>query len=382
MTRAVLLVLVACTAQAAVLRSNSFLAADDGEDLRPELVAQALAKVQDEWKQQAAVFTECNSSSGQNCEEAHVSFDHSCSTVVSAVVQGSGGDRNVAKEYMATVCAQKQLQGWRKLRCNDLAVALVDHAMTADQYANRNTFKPGKLCTSFWSQFVEEERKREEQEAKERAEREKKEAEERAKAEAEAKKKAEEEAKAEAKRRAEEAARHEREEKELKAKKEAEAAQARAAEAEKLLAQKKAEAEAIQKAAQQKAEEAAKAEQEHEARKAEHDKAEELLKSATKANSTAESEASAPVVEAKANSTEPVEKTLAPKAKVVETTAPKAEPQTEKVVAKADVAPKAKAEVDVQTQKVEAKAEVKAEVKAAPLKVDTKATAPAKAVSK
>jgi len=367
-SRALLLALVASSAHAAVQRSSTFLAADDGEHMQPELVAKALAKVQDEWKQQAYVFTECSNTTGKDCEEAHLSFDKSCATVVSAVVQGSGGDRSVAKEYMATVCAQKQLEGWRKLRCNDLAVALVDHGMTADKYANRNSFKSTKLCTSFWTQFVEEERKREEQEAKDRAEREKKEAEERAKAEAEAKKKAEEEAAAEAKRKVEEEARREREAKEQKAKKEAEEAKARAAEAEKLLAEKKAEAEAVQKAAKEKLEEAEKAEKEHLERQAEHAKAQELLKNATASDNSTQ-EPPAPVAkdtvkEVVTPPAEPVEKTVALKAKVVEKAAPKAEPKVEKVVAKAD------------------KAEAKPEAKVEPAKVADKAPVPAKATSK
>merc|ERR1719326_188796 len=140
--RVLVLALALRATQAALLRSSTFLAADDGERLQPELVAKALATVQDEWKDQATAFTECNMTGGSNCNEAHTSFDASCATVVTAVVQGSGGDRTVAKEYMATVCGQKQLAGWRKLRCTDLSVALVDHAMTADKYSNRESFKP------------------------------------------------------------------------------------------------------------------------------------------------------------------------------------------------------------------------------------------------
>merc|ERR1719482_1503093 len=219
--RAFALALCLASANAVVVRSGSFLATDHGDRMRPEVVAITLARVEDEWKAQATSFAECHSG---DCGSAPESFARSCSTVVSAVVQGSGGDREVAREYMSNVCGQKKLEGWHKLRCNDLAAAIVDKAMSADNYANRENLKPAKLCTGFWTKFVVEEQKREAEEAKAKAEREKKEAalralaekkaaEERAareKKEAEeaaaAKKKAEEEAKAEAKKHAEEEA--------------------------------------------------------------------------------------------------------------------------------------------------------------------------------
>jgi len=377
--KAIALAFVLPASQAAVLRSNTFLAAEDSQKLQPEVVANTLAKVQDEWKQQATAFIGCTSKSGKDCNEAHVSFDKSCATVVNAVVQGSGGDRLVAKDYFGTVCNQKQLAGWRKLRCSELATALVDHSMTADKYANRESFKAGTLCSSFWTKFVAEEQKREEQEAKERAEREKREAEARAKAEAEAKKKAEEEAKAKAKAEAEHKAKEEerrikeekervQREKEEKAKKKAAEAKARAAEAAKLLAQKKAEAEAVQKAAEQKLKEAAEAEKEHLARLEENKKAEEQLKK------TAPTKEQAPP--AKATVASPTQKQEP--AKPVE----KAAVAPAKAIAKleADVKPQPPAPAKVVSKKVEAK--VDATGKPAPAKEDVKTARPAKPVAK
>lgn len=283
---------VAPCAGVAVVRGSAFLAADDAEDERmhPDVVAKTLARVEEEWKEQATIFTECNASLEKSgCKDVPASFARSCATVVSAVVQGSSGKRGVASEYMANVCSQKTLASWQKLRCTDLADAIVNHAMTADSYANREKLDSAKLCGGFWSKFVEAERKREVQEAAERAARQKKEAEEAAaskkraeKAAAAARKKAQEEARAEGERRAKEEARKAREAKEQEAKRKAAEAKARAAEAAARLAQKKAEAEAIQKAAQQKLEEASKAEKEHLQLQAEHQKAEEHLRNTKK----------------------------------------------------------------------------------------------------
>merc|ERR1740117_1578608 len=146
------------------MRGANVLAVHDR--MRPEVVANTLVKVEDEWRKEAAQFTE-------GSKDAPESFAKSCSTVVSAVIQGSGGDRNVAKEYMNNVCGQKVLAGWHKQRCASLASRITEHAMLADNYANRQNLLPSKVCTSFWSVFVEAERTREADEAKEKAEHEK-----------------------------------------------------------------------------------------------------------------------------------------------------------------------------------------------------------------
>merc|ERR1719487_1558207 len=338
MMRPALVFALAFVAVNAVLRNSgsAFLGSDDEERMRPDLVAKTLAKVEDEWKTQADVFTECKSA---DCKKTPESFASSCATVVSAVAHASGGDRDVVREYMTNVCGQKVLEGWRKLRCMDFATAIVDRGMRADKYANRNSLQPSKVCTGFWPTFVDMEQKREAEEAKVRAEQEKKRAEEEkkaAEAAAEAKKKAKAEALAEAKRRAEAEAAREKEEKEQEAKRQAAEAKARAAEAAARLAQKKAEAEEVQKAAQKKLEEAAAAEKEHQALQAEHEKAEELLRNATKA-SPAKVEAAvatpAEPVKLAAKST-PVKVAEPAKAAPVKVAEPASKTQTAPVVAK------------------------------------------------
>merc|ERR1740130_1555232 len=207
------------------------------------------------------MFTTEDTTSGK---AAPATFGKSCATVVSAVVQGSGGDRNVAKEDMNNVCDQKALAGWHKLRCTDLSSAIVDHAMSADSYANRQSLNSDKLCSNFWGKFVDAERKREAQEAMEKAFRDKEDVE----VAAIVKKKADLEAAA------------------AKVKAEAEAKVA-AEKKVKEVAEKGAEAEKVAQQAKEKMAESAEAEKEHLALKAQHEKAESQLKQATEAKAAA-----------------------------------------------------------------------------------------------
>jgi len=309
-----------------------------GENMRPDVVAQTLVRVEEEWRKVAADFTESNSSTATG---APGTFAKSCATVVSAVIQGSGGDRNVAKEYMTNVCSQKVLEGWHKLRCSALATAITEHAMKADAYANRQMLDPKKVCSGYWGIFVEAEKQREAEEAKLRAEQDKIRAEQEKKAAeeaAEAKKKADAEAKAEAERRAKEEAERQEKEKKEKAKRDAEEAHERAEEAKKRaaeaaerLAEKKAEAEKVAEEAKKKLEEAAKAEKEHQERLAEHQKAEEMLRNATKTSPTDVHTSSNVTVESA-----PVLKPAAQEVKKVEVTSEAApKPKAEEKVADA-----------------------------------------------
>jgi len=244
---------------AAILGKKAFL----GNGMQPEVVARTLSNVEDEWKAQAAVFAECNLTSGLegativNCADAPTSFGKSCGTVVNAIVQGSGGDKDVTKEYMADVCSQPAISGWHQQQCHALALA-VRGAMSADTYQNRMNFNSGKLCTSFWSHFLSEEQAKMAKEKADREAAEKQAAEEAA----EAAKKQEEELKKEAERKKEEEAARLKEEAEAKAAE----AKAKAAEAAARAAQKKVEAEAVAKAAQEKQAEAEAADLEHKLR--------------------------------------------------------------------------------------------------------------------
>lgn len=130
-------------------------------NMQPEVVARTLRNVEDEWKAQAAVFLQCdpkakNSISIVDCSDAPVSFGKSCSIIAGAVIQGSGGDRNVAKEYMADVCSQSAIKGWHQQKCQGLALA-VSGAMSADSYQNRYNFNSQNLCAGLWSRFLKEE---------------------------------------------------------------------------------------------------------------------------------------------------------------------------------------------------------------------------------
>merc|ERR1719460_787240 len=152
---------IVSSSSAAVLRGQFAL----GNGMQPEVVARTLSNVQDEWRAQADVFAECSATSNLpgasivNCADAPSSFGKSCGTVVNAIIQGSGGDKDVAKEYMADVCTQKSMSGWHQSQCNNLAAA-VRGSMSVDKYSNRMGFDSSKLCKSFWSKMVDGEKQR------------------------------------------------------------------------------------------------------------------------------------------------------------------------------------------------------------------------------
>jgi len=164
--------------------------------MQPAVVAKALMKVETEWGAQAAAFYDCNATvvEGEDCNAPAEAFQKSCMTVVSAVVEGSSGDRGIVGEYMGDICGQPALQGWKQERCQSIAEELAG-AMTEDAAENRDHFDGANLCLGFWQRVLREEaRKKSEQAAK--AEEARAKAEQGAKTE-EASEKAEEAAKAE-----------------------------------------------------------------------------------------------------------------------------------------------------------------------------------------
>jgi len=210
---------------------QGFLSAREG--MRPEVVALSLGKVEDEWKSQYHLYVECNQTASteaeaRHCLEAPRAFERSCGKIVTAMVEASGGDRESVHEYMADVCSEPQLQGWRQGRCEILA-ATVLASMSPDSYSNREMLNTRPLCVSFWSRFSAEE---EEQlklervavEARQKKEQEEREAEEKRMAEQEAQEAAER-----AKIQAEEAEKEAQALAEEKRKEEAEKAEAEAA---------------------------------------------------------------------------------------------------------------------------------------------------------
>jgi len=275
-----------CVSPAAALSNSGqfFLSSE----MRPEVAAKTLARVQDEWIVEAAAFADCQAKSGAlgNCGGSQQSFGASCSKVVDAIVRGSSGDQNKVAEYMNSVCAQHSLSSVHHTHCLGLQHA-IDGALQFNSYENRMRYNSGALCSKFWSTFAESEHKR--------AEAEQKQAEvERAK-EKEMLIKANELAQ---KRRVEDDAKKQKEEvkqKLLIAQRKAMEAKDQAAKARKeaveRLARKKAAAQAAQKEAEEKvtkaALEAAKAAEEHRQRELEHAKAEENLRKITMAHQKA-----------------------------------------------------------------------------------------------
>lgn len=285
MGSAAVLALLLPGAAAAALRGegglNGFLAAG----LQPETVARTLAQVEDDWKTQAATFTECNAhSEAMACRSTQQSFGKSCTTVVNAIVRGSSGDQDRISQYMDEVCAQKSLAAWHRGRCVDLQRA-INGALRFTAYANREHFQSANLCENFWHSFVAAEQQRAEEE---RAARVKAQKEMLLRANARKKAAAEEKAKEEA-RKAQQHAEEAREAAAVKlARKKAEAQAAH----DKAEALAKAAHEKMQRAAEEHLKEAKKAAaaakaaekaaEEHRQRQLEHAKAEERLKKLTR----------------------------------------------------------------------------------------------------
>jgi len=169
-----------------------------GTRLQPDVVAHSLSDVEEEWKDMAIAFVECNQTLSDvqdmaACARAPNAFQKSCTTVVNSVFKASNGDRDNVQEYMSEVCEQSSLTGWKKDYCRSLASNLVN-SMSLDAFDNRQRLSSGGLCKTFWSQFqlaeqarLEKERVQQEtietKQAQARAEAEKKAAQERAAAE-------------------------------------------------------------------------------------------------------------------------------------------------------------------------------------------------------
>lgn len=214
------------------------------QKMNPEAVAHTLVQVEDKWLHQAMAVAACNASeaSYNECtQDTMGEFVKSCKTVISAVVEGSSGDKDNVKDYLNDVCGQGEMQGWKQDLCGNLSVALVS-AMTEDSYVNREELNFEQICSNFMThgfmkKAVDDEKAREEQErvhAEEEAKEAAKRAEEEAKAEAARKKAEEAQAKADAaKQAAEDAARKRQEAQEQAAEAKRKEEEAAAAEAKK-----------------------------------------------------------------------------------------------------------------------------------------------------
>lgn len=183
------------------LRNNAFL----GSGMRPDVVAQTLVHVMDDWKAQAHVCALPATQEG--CKQASSAFDNSCGKIAHAIVQGSVGNVVDATEYMNDVCGQRSIFGWYQTGCASLKQAITG-TMTTDVLHNREHFPVMDTCGHLWKSFLNEQKELHKKDIEEQEAQEKKEAElaaeEAKKAAAEAEAKAKAEAEAEKQRKAEE----------------------------------------------------------------------------------------------------------------------------------------------------------------------------------
>lgn len=127
-----------------------------GGAMQPTVAAHTLSKVENEWRSQALLFAECQAENHTDCGRVQGSFQKSCSTVVSAVVAASSGDRDTVNEYMDVVCNEPELKDWKHDRCQSFAKA-ISNTMTADNYENRERLNMQSLCLGFWAHMSSEE---------------------------------------------------------------------------------------------------------------------------------------------------------------------------------------------------------------------------------
>lgn len=153
-----------------------------GNDMRPDVVAHTLMRVEDGWMHQATKFAHCTAEGGEYsvCEQSEQSFSKSCVQVVNGIVQGSAGDRERTAEYMSDVCGQNALSGWHQATCLSLRKVLGEK-MTQSAFDNRESLKTAKICEVAWSALVKEQKEEVVKELAWRKEQEKKEQEEEAK---------------------------------------------------------------------------------------------------------------------------------------------------------------------------------------------------------
>lgn len=147
-------------AWAAFRRDHAFLSADSF--MQPAVVARTLSHVEDEWKVRARAFIECELSEDKegvirDCDDTPSDFSKSCSTVVSAVVQGSSGNLATMREYMGNVCNQAIMTGWHQTSCVAIANT-IGSKMSASRYDNRVNFQTSAVCDDFWSSFLAEQK--------------------------------------------------------------------------------------------------------------------------------------------------------------------------------------------------------------------------------
>jgi flagellar biosynthesis GTPase FlhF len=161
MVRMVLCCVLAITTLPAVAGKSLLYAGRSflGNGMQPEVVARTLSSVEDEWQVEATHFMRCELSENKanaikDCDSVPEKFSKSCATVVNAIVQGSGGDPQVTKEYMVDVCSQNNMEAWRRDTCVALARDLT-RKMGTSTYENRNSFQSKAACDDFWGHFLQ-----------------------------------------------------------------------------------------------------------------------------------------------------------------------------------------------------------------------------------
>jgi len=100
-TAALFLLLATASGGSNVGRNQGFLGLR--ADMRPDVVAKTLARVEQEWNDETAAFLDCNATRApqggeQPADCTPANFQKSCPTVVGAILKSSSGNRGVPLE--------------------------------------------------------------------------------------------------------------------------------------------------------------------------------------------------------------------------------------------------------------------------------------------
>jgi len=150
--RVSILCLTASMVASVELRGRRKQGMHSGTAMHPQVVAEALRKVEDEWFQYATVRVECDGTD-DDCAGDFKAFESSCDDVVMSIIHGSSGDSSVVREYMSDVCGESVLPAdWHHDRCRSLSDTLIS-SMSVDPASNREHFDSKATCTGLWTQL-------------------------------------------------------------------------------------------------------------------------------------------------------------------------------------------------------------------------------------
>jgi len=136
-------------------------------EMRPDVTAKEMEKMQDTWAAQAYLFTSCARTGADfNCKQAPKAFAESCKKVAGNTITAATKENFV--EYMNDICSYMTL-GWQQATCQTQKT-LLDAVISVSGYENRKSSeeRAQKACHGLWlHEVAEQQAKVKEEKAKE-----------------------------------------------------------------------------------------------------------------------------------------------------------------------------------------------------------------------